>query len=197
MTKSFAPAYDRNKHAILAVLQEILPRNGVVLEVGSGTGQHAMYFAQNLPHITWIPSDRAGEIDSIEAWRAESGLANLRAPLEIDLYDEAWPVESVDAIVCINVVHIAPWTATEKLFITATGVLRSGGLMYLYGPYRYATRPLEPSNEAFDQWLKARDADSGIRDFESLNELAGNASFQLLGDRSMPANNRSLWWRKT
>ncbi len=194
--KQFASSCERNSEPILLVLKEILTEPGLVLEIGSGTGQHAVYFARYLPHIKWQPSDIPGSLDSITAWREEESPANLRAPLELDLSDDKWPVDQADTIVCINTIHIVPWTAVKRLFSGAGGVLSAGGIMYVYGPYRYADRPLESSNEEFGQWLKERDPHSGIRDFEAVNALAEAAGLILEGDRAMPANNRSIWWRK-
>ena len=195
MPKAHSPACERNKEPILAMLDEIFADRERVLEVGSGTGQHAAFFAANLPHLDWQPADRPGHLDSVRAYVAEADLDNLREPIELDLFDEP-PLadydEPIDAIVAINVIHIAPWPATERLFALASQTLSEGGLIYLYGPYRYADRPLEPSNEQFDEWLKARDARSGIRLFEDVCEVARGQGFQLVEDRAMPANNRSL-----
>ncbi len=195
--KQFAPACERNKDHILAVLQEVLPSVGTVLEIGSGTGQHAAYFAAYLPRLIWQPTDLWQNLPSIRAWCAEAGLPNLRAPLELDLLSESWPMTSARAIVCINTIHIVAWKGVENLFAGAGRVLSPGGVIYVYGAYRYATRPLEPSNEEFDRWLKARDPLSGVRDFEAVNALAVKNGLVLAGDRAMPANNRSICWIKT
>ena len=195
--KQFAPSCERNKEPILAVLCEILNARGVILEVGSGSGQHAVHFARGLPHMEWQPSDVAENLPSISAWRAEAGLANLREPLMLDLFADDWPITVAQAVVCINTIHIVSWKAVESLFAGAGRVLAPGGIMYVYGPYRYALRPLEPSNEEFDRWLKARDSRSGVRLFEDVNRLAGQHGLMLTGDRAMPANNRSLWWMKS
>jgi SAM-dependent methyltransferase len=194
--KQYAPACDRNRDFILDVLREVLLEPGRVLEIGSGTGQHAAYFSGSLPHVTWQPTDVPDALASIEAWRAETGAANLLAPLTLDLLDDAWPVETADAVVCINTIHIVPWQAVERLFAGVGERLVPGGVFYVYGPYRYADRPLEPSNVDFDNWLKARNPHSGIRDFDAVNRLAAQAGLVLAGDRPMPANNRSIWWRK-
>jgi len=194
--KQYAPACERNQDAILAVLQEILPAAGTVLEIGSGSGQHAVYFAARLPQLAWQPTDLCENFASIHAWMEEAALPNLRAPLELDLYADRWPLTSAAAVVCINTVHIVAWRGVENLFAGAGRVLAPGGVMAVYGPYRYADRPLEPSNESFDQWLKARDPVSGIRDFEAVNALAGRNGLALAGDRAMPANNRTIWWVK-
>ena len=195
--KQSSPSCERNKEPILAVLKEVLPHSGLVLEIGSGTGQHAAYFAAQLPQLIWQPTDLSENFPSIRAWVEAAGLSNLREPLELDLLSGHWPVTAAAAIVCINTIHIVAWAAVEKIFIGAGKVLASGGTLYAYGPYRYADRPLEPSNEDFDRWLKARDPVSGVRDFEAVDALARQNGLVLAGDRAMPANNRSLWWRKT
>ena len=194
--KQFAPACDRNKDAILAVLREALPASGTVLEIGSGSGQHAAYFAQHLPQLVWQPSDRAENLASIAAWAAEANAPNLRAPVMLDLLQPRWPLAQAHAIVCINTIHIVAWRGVENLFASAGRVLVPGGVLYVYGAYRYADEPLAPSNIEFDRWLKARDPLAGIRDFAAVNALATAAGLELAGDVSMPANNRSLWWRK-
>ena len=196
--KQYSPSCERNKDLILPVLKEVLPKSGTVLEVGSGTGQHAAYFADGLPHLVWQPTELAENFPSIQAWVAESGLPNLCAPLELDLLagPERWPVTSAAAVVCINTVHIVAWQGVENLFAGAGRILVPGGAMYVYGAYRYTARPLEPSNEDFDQWLKARDPVSGVRDFEAVNALAHQNGLVLAGDRAMPGNNRSIWWIK-
>ena len=169
----------------------------MALEIGSGTGQHAAYFAAHFKHLIWQPTDLSENFPSIRAWREEAGLPSLREPLELDLLAESWPVTSAQAIVCINTIHIVAWNGVENLFAGAGRVLSPGGVMVVYGAYRYATRPLEPSNEDFDRWLKARDPVSGVRDFEAVNALAVKNGLLLAGDRAMPANNRSIWWIKT
>jgi len=195
--KQSSPSCERNRDPILAVLRKALPASGTVLEIGSGTGQHAAYFAACLPELVWQPTDLSSNLPSIRAWAAEAGASNLRDPLELDLFADCWPLTAADAVVCINTIHIVAWQAVEKLFAGAARVLARDDVLYAYGPYRYADRPLEPSNEDFDKWLKARDPVSGVRDFEAVDALARAHGFTLAGDRAMPANNRSLWWRKT
>jgi SAM-dependent methyltransferase len=192
--KQSSPSCERNKEPILAVLREVLPVPGLVLEIGSGSGQHAVHFARELIHLEWQPTDVADNLPSISAWRDEAGLANLREPLELDLFSDRWPIAAAQAVVCINTIHIVSWVAVERLFAGVGRLLKSGGTMYVYGPYRYAGRLLEPSNEEFDRWLKARDPASGVRLFEDVNRLALENGLTLAGDRAMPANNRSLWW---
>ena len=197
--KQSSPSCERNKDFILPVLQEVLPASGTVLEVGSGTGQHAAFFASQLPHLDWQPTELPENFPSIRAWAAAPVLANLAAPLELDLLagTDDWPAANVAAVVCINTLHIVAWKGVENFFAGAGRVLSAGGVLYVYGAYRYATRPLEPSNENFDQWLKARDPVSGVRDFEAVNALAQKSGLVLAGDRAMPGNNRSIWWIKT
>jgi len=194
--KQHAPSYERNKDAILAVLREVLPSSGTVLEIGSGTGQHAAYFAPRLPHLVWQPTELLENLPSIRAWREEANAPNLREPVELDLYARCWPVKRADAVVCINTIHIVAWEAVSNLVAGVGRLLPPGGVFYVYGAYRYGTRPLEPSNEEFDRWLKARDPRSGVRDFEAVDALARDAGLVLSGDRAMPANNRSIWWTK-
>ena len=196
--KEYAPSCERNRDVILEVLQRILARSRFVLEIGSGTGEHAVYFANALPHLAWQPSNR-DSLASIEAWREESGLENLQPAIHLDLLDKGespGDLGEIDAIVCINTIHIMAWQGTESLFELAAERLPAGGVVYAYGPYRYAHRDLEPSNSDFDQWLKNRDPLSGIRDFDEVNRLAEVAGFALEQDIAMPANNRSIWWRK-
>lgn len=194
--KQSSPSCECNKEPILAVLREILSVPGLVLEIGSGSGQHAVHFARGLPHVEWQPTDVADNLPGISAWRDEAGLANLRAPLALDLFSDRWPVAAAQAVVCINTIHIVSWEAVERLFAGVGRLLKPGGTLYVYGPYRYAGRALEPSNEEFDRWLKARDVASGVRWFEDVNRLAGQNGLRLMGDRAMPANNRSIWWIK-
>ena len=194
--KQSSPSCERNKEPILAVLREILAVPGLVIEIGSGSGQHAVHFARGLPHVEWQPTDVAENLPGISAWRDEAGLANLREPLALDLFSDRWPVAAAQAVVCINTIHIVSWEAVERLFAGAGRLLSPGGVMYVYGPYRYADQPLEPSNEEFNRWLKARDSVSGVRLFEDVNRLAGQNGLMLAGYRAMPANNRSIWWIK-
>lgn len=194
--KQSAPAAERNRDPILEVLREVLADRRRVLEIGSGTGEHAAWFAPRLPHLAWQPSDMPGRLDSIEAWRAQAQAENLAAPLELDLLGERPPGLEADAVVCINTVHIVSWRGVEALARLAGELLPRGGVLYLYGPFRYTARALEPSNQQFDRWLRSRDPDSGIRLFEDLDALARDNGLVHEGDRPMPANNRSLWWRR-
>src|SRR5918993_2998870 len=151
-----APAAERNKEPILAVLRRVLPERGLVLEIASGTGQHVIHFAGELPHLTWQPSDPDPELrSSIRAWIAQTGLSNVRAPLELDVCRQPWPVDAADAVVCINMIHIAPWAATTALMAGAARLLPTTGVLVLYGPGRREGRHTAPSNEAFDRQLQA------------------------------------------
>ncbi|WP_429258401.1 DUF938 domain-containing protein [Paraburkholderia sp. GAS334] len=192
-----SPSAERNCEPILAVLQHALPQTGTVLEIASGTGQHVTHFAAALPGLTWQPSDP--DVDaraSIAAWTAHAGLANVRAPLALDVRRTPWGIEAANAIVCINMVHISPWAATEALFSGAGRILERGGVIFLYGPYRRNGAHTADSNEAFDQQLRSRNPEWGVRDMEAVVELAAAAAFEGEEPVAMPANNFSLVFRK-
>ena len=193
--KQHAPATERNREPIREVLARTLPAAGTVLEIASGSGQHAVHFAAAFPALVWQPSD-ASEVAraSIAAWRAEAQLANLRAPIALDVAAASWPLERADAIVCINLVHIAPWQAALGLFDGAARLLAPGALLYLYGPYRFGG-VTAPSNEAFDRWLRERDPAWGVRDVDELTAAAGRHGLALREVVAMPANNHSLVFR--
>ncbi len=179
------------------MLREALPKQGLVLEIASGTGEHAVHFARQFPNIVWQPSDPDPEaLSSIEAWRQEAGDANLLQPFQLDVSAEAWPLGRADAIVCINMVHISPWAAAEGLMRGAGQVLGSGGLLYLYGPYRQAGVETAPSNEAFDFSLKSRNPEWGLRYLEDVAAEAALHGFALEKVVPMPANNLSVLFRK-
>lgn len=194
-----SPAAARNAEAILAVLRAHLPKSAHVLEVAAGSGQHAAAFAAALPGLRWTPSDPSPDArGSIAAWSAQADLPNLQAPLATDCLDQAtWPAQTFDAVVCINMIHISPWTATEGLMRLAERVLpRPGGLLYLYGPYREAEVALAPSNAAFDASLKTRDPAWGLRDRDEVVALARSHGLTLTLRTDMPANNISLLFRR-
>jgi hypothetical protein len=195
--KQHAPATARNQAAIREVLARELPREGTVLEIASGSGEHAVYFAAAFPALTWQPSDASEEARaSIAAWRDEAGLASLRAPIALDASAAVWPVEAADAIVCINMVHISPWQATVGLFAGAGRVLGTGALLYLYGPYKFGGAFRAPSNAEFDRSLRARDPRWGVRDVDELEPLAQAHGLRLHEVVAMPANNHSLVFRR-
>jgi SAM-dependent methyltransferase len=193
----FTPSADRNKGPILAVLERVLPRTGFVLEIGSGTGQQVAHFARALPHLTWQPSDPDADFrKSVQEWIIREGLGNVRAPVELDVFRHPWPLARADAIVCINMIHVAPWAATGALLGGAKDVLPDGGVLFLYGPYRRFGRHTAPSNEAFDAQLRAQDPGWGLRDLEAVVELAGAAGLELEEVVDMPANNFGVIFRK-
>ncbi len=187
----------RNRDPILAVLRRALPPTGIVLEIASGTGEHAVYFASAFPGLTWQPSDQDElALRSIAAHRAISGLANLRPPIRLDAAAPEWPVGQADAMVAINMVHISPWRSTQGLMAGAGRVLQPGGVLYLYGAYREAGAHTAPSNAAFDRDLRRRNPEWGVRDLEEVVEL-GQANGLSLAERiPMPANNLSVIFRK-
>lgn len=196
--KQIAPAAGRNKEPIREVLARALPSSGTVVMIAEGSGEHAAYFAGAFPQLTWQPTDRDdAALASIAAWCDEVQLPNLRAPLRLDVTDAVWPVAAADAITCINMIHIAPWEATLGLFAGAARTLPAGGLLYLYGPYRFDGAFTAPSNEAFDQSLRSRDPRWGVRDVRDLEATAIATGFALREVVAMPANNHSLLFRRT
>jgi len=197
MAKRDAPATHRNREPILAILVRWLTRPARVLEVASGTGQHAVYFAEHLPHVRWQPSESDPEgLASIMAWVVDSGLENLELPLELDVCDDVWPVEEADAIFNANMIHIAPWNVALGLFAGAGRVLREGGLMLLYGPFKVGGEHTAESNAAFDASLRLRDPRWGVRDLEAIESAALESGLRLVEHDEMPANNRLLVFRR-
>lgn len=195
--RRFALATARNRDPILEVLGPLLPESGLVLEVASGTGEHVVHFAQARPGLVWQPSDPSQEArESIAAWAEAEGLPNVRAPLALDAAAEDWPVDNFDAAVCINMLHISPWAATQGLMKGAGKRLTPGGLLYIYGPFRRADTPTALSNEAFDADLKGRDARWGLRMLEDVRAEAEANGLGFEGFVEMPANNLSLIFRR-
>lgn len=193
--KPYAPACERNKEPLLAVLREVFAEPGRVLEIGSGTGQHAVHFAAHLPHLHWQPTDRPPALRGIGLWVEEAGLDNLAPPLALDVADEPWPLEGVEYVFSANTAHIMAWEGVQHMFRGVGRSLREGGVFCLYGPFHYGGRPTSPSNAAFDVQLRGRDPRQGLRNFEAVNALAEAAGLMLADDRAMPANNRTLIWR--
>lgn len=191
--KRHAPATLRNRDAIVEVLARVLPPSGTVLEIASGSGEHAAYFAGKLPHLSWQPSDDDdAACASIEAYRVEAQLPNLRAPLRIDAREGDWGIARADAVVSINMIHIAPWSACQGLMRGAARVLPQGGVLYLYGPFRRDGAHTSPSNAGFDEGLRARDPAWGVRDLGEVTreaEAHGAARVEVI---EMPANNLSV-----
>ena len=192
-----APHVARNAGPIAEVLRDVLPEGGRVLEVASGTGEHILHFARELPHLMWQPSDpEPAALRSIEGWRREAGLSNLLPAIALDARAANWPVAAADAILCINMIHISPWAATAGLMRGAGRLLAPGAPLYLYGPYRRAGVETAPSNEAFDASLRARDPEWGLRELEDVVGEAEAQGFRLETVVPMPANNISVVLRK-
>jgi len=188
---------DRNRGPILKVLERVLPKTGLVLEIASGTGQHVVHFAQALKGLSWQPTDiDAACRRSISAWLATAELANVRQPLDLDVRALPWRVPTLDAIVCLNLIHIAPWSVATALFAGAGLALRETGLLYLYGPYSVQGRHTAPSNAAFDSALRAQNSEWGLRDLEEVESLAKDQGFDLAETIEMPANNLSVLFQK-
>jgi SAM-dependent methyltransferase len=188
-----APSTARNRGPILDVLRRRLPRHGLVLEIASGAGEHAVFFARALPGLRFQPSDPdPAARASIDAWRAAEGLANVLPAVALDASAQAWPISAADAVICINMIHIAPWAATVGLVRGAGRVLREGGVFYLYGPYCRDGAHTAPSNAAFDASLRARNPEWGVRDLEAVAALAAAHGFEPPAIEAMPANNLSL-----
>ena len=195
--KREAPAATRNRQPILDVLQPHLPEKGLVLEIASGTGEHVVHYAAARPGLTFQPSDPdAGARASVDDWVRTLGLGNVKPALEIDVTRETWPVERADAVLCCNMIHIAPWEAAVGLVTGAGRLVPSGGLLFLYGPYRRGGRHTAPSNEAFDSDLKRRKPAWGVRDLEAVIELAELHGFSAPEIVEMPANNLSLLFKR-
>jgi hypothetical protein len=193
----FAPAVARNREPILDVLHRLLPASGLVLEVASGSGEHIIHFASALPGLRWQPTDADPRaLRSIAAHAQNAGLANVLAPQSLDARVQPWPVACADAVLAINMTHIAPWSATVGLMAGAGGILPEGGLLYLYGPFRVAGAHTAPSNAIFDADLRARDPAWGVRDVEAISEAGLAQGLSLVERIPMPANNFSLAYRR-
>jgi SAM-dependent methyltransferase len=192
-----SPAVARNRDPILAVLRSFLPSGGTVLEIASGTGEHAEYFARHLPHLVWQPTDPDPDaLASISAHRSAAQLGNLLAPVRLDVTASDWPIRQADAVVSINMIHISPWTAAQGLMSGAARLLSAGEVLYLYGPFKENGIHTAPSNAAFDASLRARDPLWGVRDVSDVCELAGSHGFEFAERVAMPANNLSLVFRR-
>jgi SAM-dependent methyltransferase len=197
-TRRAAPAALRNRAPIAQVLRDWLPQAGLVLEIASGTGEHAAFFAELFPGLEWQPSDvHPDALTSIAAWRAAAGLPNLRAPIVIDASEPEWPVDRADAVLSINMVHISPWPAALGLLDGARRLLPPGGPLILYGPWLTAAVATAPSNLDFDADLRRRDPSWGLRSVEEFATAAGERGLELVETRSMPANNRMLLLRRS
>lgn len=194
--KPHSQASENNRSFIEEILNRVFSDTKRVLEIGSGTGQHAVYFSSALPHLVWQTSDLPENHAGINQWVKESGEDNLRTPVALDVTDSPWPVGSVDGIYTANTAHIMPWSAVEAMFSNLKTVLETGGVMVMYGPFNYGGEFTSESNRNFEQWLKARGAHQGIRDIEKIMAEAEKAGLSLLEDNEMPANNRLLVFKK-
>ena len=193
-----SPSAERNREPIAEVLSQILPQSGLVLEVGSGTGEHAVHFAHVMPHLAWQPTEQDKDcLRSISAWVALEAQANVRRPLYLDVTDAQWPITAADAIICINMIHIAPWSIAQALFRGASRILPPGGLLCLYGPYRVAGKHTSPSNRAFDAQLRAMNSEWGVRDLDAVSHEALSFNIEFVRTFQMPANNLILIFRKS
>ena len=191
----FSEACERNKEPILAVLLEAFADCSRVVEIGAGTGQHAVHLARHLPHLEWQPTDRAEWLEGLAERIAAEGPPNLLAPVELDVLREPWPPVRGDAVFSANTLHIMSWPAVEALFAGLGRVLEPGGVLAVYGPFKYRGAFTTPSNAEFDAMLRERDPESGVRDFEAVKALAELAGLALQADHPMPANNQLLVWR--
>jgi SAM-dependent methyltransferase len=191
----FSDACERNKGPILEVLRTAFADRRRVVEIGAGTGQHAVHFARELPHLQWQPTDRAEYMAGLATRIVAEGPTNLASPVELDVLREPWPVVRGDALFSANTLHIMSWPAVEALFAGLPGLLEPGGVLAIYGPFRYAGRFTTDSNAAFDAMLRERDPEAALRDFEAVNALAEAAGLSLSADHAMPANNQLLVWR--
>lgn len=195
--KPYSESCARNQGPILTQLQSLFAGSRHVLEIASGTGQHAVFFGRQLPHLLWQTSELPENHAGILAWLTEAALPNVLPPVALDVNDSLWPIANVDAVFNANTVHIVSWAAVEKMFAGIGRVLEAGGILCLYGPFNYDGQYTSESNAQFDVWLKNRDPRSGIRDFSAIDQLAGTQGLSLIEDIPMPANNRLLTWRKT
>ena len=196
MNKPFAESCEQNKAVILEVIQPLLQQARRVLEIGSGTGQHALHFAAAMPHLEWYPSDRQEHHTGMRLWFDEAACNNIQQPLCLDVIRDEWPGLKVDAVFTANTAHIMHWDEVQAMVAGVGQVLEQGGLFLMYGPFNYNHCYTSDSNERFDAWLKQRDPLSGIRNFEDLQDLAALAGMRLARDYAMPVNNRILSWRK-
>lgn len=194
--KPYSESCEQNQAPILEILRETLANQHHVLEIASGTGQHAVYFGRALPHLTWQTSELAQNHEGILAWLNEAQLSNVLPPVAIDVNDDRWPIEIVDTVFNANTVHIISWPEVERMFAGIARVLSAGGILCLYGPFNYGGKFTSESNARFDVWLKSRNKNSGVRDFEAINRLAETYGLFLLRDVAMPSNNRTLVWQR-
>jgi hypothetical protein len=195
--RQYAPATLRNRDFILDVLRVVLPTMGLILEIASGSGEHVIHFAKNLPALVFQPSDADPDARlSVAAWVKAAGVTNVRAPISLDASHSVWPIASANGVICINMVHISRWEATLGLIKGAAAILPPGSPLYLYGPYIRGGFATAPSNQAFDQSLRDRDPNWGLRDLEAVAAMAQSARFSAPVITEMPANNLSVVFRR-
>jgi cyclopropane fatty-acyl-phospholipid synthase-like methyltransferase len=194
--KPFSESSAENREPILAVLREVFADCSKVLEIGSGTGQHAVYFGAELSHLSWQTADLPQHHAGIRMWLDDAALANVLAPIALDVNRMDWLERRYDAVFSANTLHIVSWPEVKKLFAGVGKVLQPGGVLAVYGPFNYNGQFTSPSNARFDQWLKDRDPTSGVRDFEAVDALAREQNLILQRDIAMPVNNRTLVWRR-
>lgn len=190
--KPFSAACENNKDPILQVIRTVFDQPLTVWEIGSGTGQHACYFARHLTHVEWQPTDVSGHIQVIRSWLEDEQLANLKPPLILDVTDPIWPCLTIEALFTANTLHIMSWEQVQIFFERLSEYLAGCAMVCIYGPFNYKGSYTSDSNARFDQWLKGRDSLSGIRDFEAIYRLARSIGMELVNDIAMPANNRLL-----
>ncbi len=195
-SKPYSESCDQNRNPIFKVIEPLFCDKKSVLEIGSGTGQHAVYFAKKMPHLIWHCSDQIEYHHGINLWLNEASLKNAPPPIPLNVSEDSWPKMDVDAIFSANTVHIMSWRNVIDFIENAYKLLNKNGLLVLYGPFNYNNTYTSESNARFDHWLKDRDPKSGIRDFEALDNLAKNSGLQHISDTQMPANNRILCWQK-
>jgi len=195
--KPYSASCDRNRDPILAVLRDYFADRRRVLEIGSGTGQHAAYLARQLPHLLWQASDRAENLAAIQAWICDAGPVDALPPIELDVANGPWPSARYDAVFSANTLHIMGWPEVEAMFRALPTVASPGAKLAIYGPFNYGGKPTSASNAEFDRSLRSRAAQMGVRDFEAVNALARQAGFEAIDDVAMPANNRCLLWRRS
>ncbi len=192
MTKSFSQSCENNKQPILQIIKSVFHESTTVWEIGSGTGQHACFFAKNLPHLIWQPTDREENTHGINGWVKDAGLNNLQECLTLDVTDAEWPCSQISSLFTANTLHIMSWQEVEHFFSGLKKYLSANASVCLYGPFNYNGKFTSASNEQFDQWLKSSNSLRGIRDFEAIEKLAHKAGLSIKDDHAMPANNRLL-----
>lgn len=195
MTKPFSQACENNKQVIFDIIRHEFAAGSLVLEIGSGTAQHVMHFANAMPAVHWQPTDLPENLATVQAGLADCPLQNIAAPLALDVAQSSWPITAADGVFTANTLHIMPYAHVEVFFQGVQRLLRPGGKLCVYGPFKYHGTFTTPSNARFDEWLKQRNPLSGVRDFEQVNAWATASGLHLLADHAMPANNQLLVWQ--